>query len=927
MKGCLTKAIKFLTINCQNIGIRSKMKLRVGFNTPRIQACFLIFRRGCLHTVKYKRIIKIKEKMRQKRNLQFRCKAVVYFCLSVFIFFGNSRFVQAEGRPIAKVAVAYRIAKENIKIDGRMNEAVWKNAPPISGFVQYEPDEGRPATESTVVQVVYDDEALYIGFRALDSRALQIRGCLTRRDLDSPSDWIGFAVDSYADRRTAFVFLVNPAGVKFDSRMSEDSVQDPNWDAIWDVGTKIYKQGWVAEFRIPYSQLRFPNQKEQAWGFQAMRVVARKNETTYWSPLRKDAAGFVSLFGTLRGLVNLPPSEKMQFLPYAKATSDDLPDRQRHPAIDDPRQDWDLGLDIKYPLSSNSALDISVNPDFGQVESDPSQFNLTAYETYYDEKRPFFIEGSHLFGYSVGFGQGEMADGQLFYSRRIGKTPTIQFSPSSELGVMQPRATRILGAAKISGRTADGWSIGILDAVTPEESATVYDETGQYQRVVEPMANYFVSRFQRDFDQGNTTFGGIVTSVMREDASELSQRLNRTATAAGIDYSHKWDNQTYEIDFSLMGSAITGDTLAIQFAQTSSARYFQRSDAYHLAYDPKRTSLTGFAGKFYLRKISTGHWRWSLGTMTKSPGFEINDLGFLNTADFNAAYGWLSYNEYKPGLLLRDYDFSVQGWKYWSYGAEPIGTGIQLIWQGRFLNYTAFYLSLIREQEVLNTGLLRGGPAFLTPGHTSFLATYSTDERKPVRLYLYGSFGRTDTAFNSWCLAPSLTFRPAGRLSLTLTTYYEKGYDDLQYVWQEVQDEQTQYLLARLKQQSFYATLRLNLTLTPDLTIQYYGMPYIFAGQYQKYHVAKVPRAIEYRDRLEDVPAPYDLDFNFQEFKSNLVLRWEYRAGSTVYFVWSQGATNYLMNGRLDIARNTQSLLETQPENIFLLKISRWLSF
>ena len=320
----------------------------------------------------------------------------------------------AKTNGIAKVAVAYRVTDDHIKIDGRLNEAIWKKASALSGFVQYEPDEGKPATEPTYVQVLYDDDALYVGMRAVDSKADKIRGCLTRRDLDSPSDWLGFAVDSYADKRTAFVFLVNPSGVKLDSRLSDDNVQDLNWDAVWDVNIKLYSQGWVAEFRVPYSQLRFPNQREQSWGFQAMRVVARRNETTYWSPRPKDAAGFVSLFGVLGGLTNLSNSEKMQVMPYLKATSENRPIAQRHPQIDNPLQDYNAGLDLKYPLASNIALDISINPDFGQVESDPSEFNLTAYETYYDEKRPFFLEGSHLFYYKVGIGYDDMAGGQLF---------------------------------------------------------------------------------------------------------------------------------------------------------------------------------------------------------------------------------------------------------------------------------------------------------------------------------------------------------------------------------------------------------------------------------------------------------------------------------------------------------------------------------
>ncbi len=888
---------------------------------------FPIIRWGKLHADSRHGKMIFNSCMNNKHTLQTWTVFSILPYATLFILFCAQEDSAAKTSGVPKIAVAYRASEDRIKIDGRLTEAIWKKASTLSDFVQYEPDEGKPATEPTYVQVLYDDDALYVGMRAVDSKADKIRGCLTRRDLDSPSDWLGFAVDSYADRRTAFVFLVNPSGVKLDSRLSDDNVQDLNWDAVWDVGIKLYQQGWVAEFRIPYSQLRFPNQREQSWGFQAMRVVARRNETTYWSPRPKDAAGFVSLFGVLRGLINLPNSKKMQVLPYLKATSENRPVAQRHPQIDNPLQNYDAGLDLKYPLASNMALDVSINPDFGQVESDPSVFNLTAYETYYDEKRPFFLEGSHLFYYKVGIGYGDMAGGQLFYSRRIGRPPSKPVPPAAGLGVLQPRATRILGAAKVSGRSAGGWSIGLMDAVTPEETATLYDQAGKRQEVVEPMTNYFVSRLQRDFNHGNTTIGGIATNVTRQLPTATILGLNRTASSAGIDFSHKWDNNTYCLDIALMASHISGDTSAIQAAQLSSARYYQRSDAYHLSYDPGRTSLTGYAGKFYFRKISTGHWRWALAAMSRSPGFEVNDIGYLKTADYNAAFFWLGFNEYKPGPLFRDYNFSAQVSRSWTFGAELIGTGLQLAWQGRFYNYNTLYLGLVREAEALDTGLLRGGPAFRTPGHTQLIGQLGTDDRKPVQLSLYGSHDRNDSGLDSWLVSPSITFRPAGRLNFTVTGTYASGLDDLQYVTTFVENASPRYLLARLARKTFYTTLRFNLTLTPNLTIQYYGMPYVTAGQYQNFHLAAATRADRYADRLQDYSYPYSLDFNFQEFKSNLVLRWEYASGSTIYFVWSQGITNYGRNAKFNIADDAKSLFAAQSENIFLLKISRWLSF
>ena len=826
-----------------------------------------------------------------------------------------------------RVAVAYRTRAEKIKIDGKLDEKIWNRLPGISNFIQHEPQEGALATQKSFVQIAYDNEALYVAFRAYDSNPNSIKKYLTRRDRDSPSDWVGFAVDSYHDRRTAFTFLVNPANVKIDIRLSNDNVQDLNWDAIWDVATHIYSNGWVAEFRIPYNQLRFPKEDSLSWGFQAMRVVSRINEISYWSPRPKDAAGFVSLFGTLKGLNRVHNVEALQILPYAMATSHKKPQADTYPQIQNPLNSYDVGGDIKYPFPNNLTLDMTINPDYGQVESDPSEFNLTAYETYFDEKRPFFLEGSNLFNYKVGIGTGKMSGGQLFYSRRIGRIPHTQLRGSPTIGVEQPPSTAILGAAKISGRTKNGWSIGILNAMTKEEQATIYEANTKRQQVVEPLSNYFVSRIQHDFNQGRTVLGCMATNVYRQPGSDLAKLLPRTATTGGIDLTHKWEHHTYEFNLSIMGSDITGDTLAMQKEQLSSARYYQRPDAEHLKYDPKRTSLAGFAGRFNLRKVGTGHWKWAVGGVTRSPGFEINDIGFMQTADFNSFFVWLGYNEYTPGIILRTYSVSSKAWKYFDYSATPTGSGIQFALSAQFLNYWSFQLWLTRNQQNLDTGLLRGGPAFLLPAHTDVFYQLQTDNRKPLQITLNGTYGKWESRYSSWSFSPAVLVRPIGRFDFSVSLNYASGINDLQYIPLSTKFLNNNYILGRLDRSIFYSTIRANLTLTPNLTLQYYGMPYITVGHYLKFHTVKDPRAPVYRDRIQDAAVPWNNDFNYRQFRSNLVLRWEYKSGSTFYFVWSQGITSFERYGQFNFADDAHQLFNSPSENIFLVKITRWLNF
>ena len=826
-----------------------------------------------------------------------------------------------------KTLVAMRIRNNSIHIDGLLNEKDWQIAPADSDFVQYEPNGGQPATEKTTVQVLYDDNALYVGVRAYDSEPDKVRGLLTRRDQESPCDFLSIGIDSYGDKRTAFEFGVNPAGIQIDALWSDDNNRDKNWDAVWEVATSIDTLGWTAEFRIPFSQLRFPSQRTQTWGFEVQRIINRKNEVVFWAPILKNQNRVVSLFGRLVGLENIPAPKRLHLLPYAVGTGNFYPIEKDNPFLQRPFYTWSVGGNLKYGLTSNLTVDLTINPDFGQVEADPSEFNLTAYESYFEEKRPFFMEGSNIFNYKIGLGdEGDMAGETLFYSRRIGAMPHYYPDVSDSGYVDIPKHTRILGAVKLTGKTS-GWSIGILEALTNQEKLEVVDGGQRYHEIVEPFTNYFVARLQRDFRNGRSTIGGMVTSVSRQITNENFNNLNKQAFAGGVDLSHRWRNDTYQLNLKILGSYISGNTEAIQEAQESSARYFQRPDAKHVKYDPNRTSLSGFAGTLSIGKIGGEHWRWMVGGITRSPGFEVNDLGYMRYADLATGFLWVGYQEFNPGKIFRNYNINLNLWGVSNYAPETLARGANINGYFRLLNYWGGFIGVNRELPGLNTVALRGGPTMKTPGRISTWLGFHSDRRKAISLRINGGYSRDDQGFSSTWFRTKITVRPSGRFDFKLSFRYSPSVDDRQYVDNIKNGAETRYILGRLKHKTISSTFRLNYTVTCNLTIQFYCMPFISAGKYSHFKEVIAPRAAKYDERYQPYDYDSNPDFNFKQFRSNLVIRWEYRPGSVIYLVWSQGRTNFEEEyGSFRLGRDIMKLFDTHSENVVMIKINRWLN-
>ncbi len=844
-------------------------------------------------------------------------------------------------------------------LDGRLDDAVWAAAPVATNFVQQRPNVGQPASQRTEARVVYDADAVYVGVRAWDTAPDSIAAQLGRRDAAGLiSDYVQVMLDSYHDRRTAFRFAVSPRGVKRDAFHYDDTSEDATWDGVWQAETSIDSAGWTAEFRIPFSQLRYRRSaEEQTWGINLIRDLARKEERSYWSPMSPNQSGFVSRFGTLTGMRGLSSPRRLELLPYTVGrvtadgrVSDDDPFRSpTDPSLS-------LGADVKYGLTSNLTLTATINPDFGQVEADPSRVNLSAFEVRFDERRPFFVEGVDVFNFGLGSGDA------LFYSRRIGRQP--QGSVRGPVAwVDAPTSTTILGAAKLTGRMSGGWTVGLLNAVTAEERTryVVPGQDGVEETVTEPMTNYAVGRVRRDFRRGLTSVGAILTSVHRRlDGTEGLDFLPGSAYAGGMDWRHRVGN--WQFNGFLLQSNVRGDTLAIQRLQRSSARFFQRPDAGHVEYDPSRTALNGSGGLIALNKIA-GTWQGGSGVVYRSPGFEVNDAGFLGSAD---RIGWdmyAGYNRFQPIGIFRSWNLyhnHVFGWntdgERTSHHTNVNGNfTLKSLWSG--------YWGVARNAQGLSVSQLRGGPAIVTPASYETWGGFGSDRRKRVS---YGvdlsGWSEAGTDGRSFSAGPFVTVRPSSRFDLQLGPRLSWNNSAWQYVGTRADagaGNATRWVFGRLDQTTASLTARLNYIFTPNLTLQLYAQPFLSAGDYSGFMEVDDPRADGFGGRFRtlqegevrecvtaDGAAFYGVrpsaggcgdaagfayrfnnpDFNIRQLNTNTVLRWEYRPGSTLFVVWSQGRSEFEPDGRFQLGRNAGDLFRAPGTNVLLIKASYWLN-
>jgi hypothetical protein len=838
-------------------------------------------------------------------------------------------------RPVLE---ATRLDGQAPRIDGLLDEDLWKRAAAATDFVQISPDEGEPASEKTEARAVYDDDALYIGVRAFDSDPEGILGQLTRRDQESFSDWVRVAIDSYNDQRTAFQFGVNPKGVKQDVYRYDDTRVDPDWDAVWDVETSIDELGWTAEFRIPYSQLRFPAAEDQTWGLQFTRSIARKSETAYWAPRSTQDSGTVSRYGELRGMDSIEPHGRLEIAPYTLGRLERAPGDLTDPFYSENDTFASGGIDLKYGLSGNFTVDVTVNPDFGQVDADPARVNLSEFETFFPERRPFFVEGSNIFTFNIG------DQDELFHSRRIGRAP--RRHPDSQGGyVNAPDVTTIQVAEKLSGKTSSGWTVGLLHASTAKESATVIPGEGsEYREAVEPPTQYSFARLQKDYRKGQSAVGVVATGVLRPTDGAEAFSAHSNAVSGGVDFRHRFGDENYSVSGYALGSRVAGSTDAIARTQRASSRYMHRPDADHLTYDETRTSLDGLSASANFSKVGGGFSRYWAGFRTRTPEFETNDVGFMGRADFVVAWGGIGYEHTFPSERLRRWDVRWHNWTWRTYDGVRTSLGTRLSGGAQFLNYWNVSGGAAYGLGGFTTGMLRGGPKVRTDDSVDGFARVSSDGRKDVQLTVNLNARRTP-ATESWSVnaSPNLRWRAAGRARANVGGSFSKSVGATQWV-KRISTDADYYIFGRIARQTVSLTGRFDLSFTPELSLQVYAQPFVSAGRYSGFKQLADPLADDFVDRFTalrpdvvdgayqtDVDAdgePESIDnpdFNSKQFRSNAVLRWEYSPGSRLFAVWSHGRQHFASDGEFNLADDLGTLFDAQAENVFMLKLSHWL--
>jgi hypothetical protein len=843
----------------------------------------------------------------------------------------------------APIAHATRLT-ESIRIDGVLDEGVWQAAPAITTFTQLVPNEGAPASERTEIRVLFDDNALYIGARLYDRSPVTTR--LGRRDMSmSASDWLTLIFDSYHDHRTAFGFEINPSGVRRDQTRTETS-EDDSWDPVWEAATTIDDDGWTAEIRIPFSQLRFNPGAEQVWGLQVERQIARNREFSVFSFTPTTEPGGIARFGHLHGMRDLRTGKRLEVLPYSVVRTESV-DRGSNPYRTKQETGAEIGLDLKYRVTSDLTLDMSVNPDFGQVEVDPAQVNLSAIETAFEEKRPFFIEGSEIFNFGAGGGNN------VFYSRRIGRAPQL-LPPTSAVDVAD--AARILGAAKLSGRTAAGWSVGVLNALTGREEALFRDAAQLDQRqTAEPLTNYFVGRLRRDLRSGQSVVGSMLTMVHRDLDTDVARATLRSAAyTGGIDFRHEWASRTFVLNGFLSGSHVLGSAQAISIAQRSPWRYFQRPDADHLELDPERTSLTGMSGQAQLQYRHGRHWRYSLLAGTTTPQYEVNDIGFQYRADRVDGQASITYVEPRPGSLLRSWQTSGTLRAERNYDGETIMNRAMVAVFGQTLQYWAGGLNIAYNGAAVDDRLTRGGPSSLRPPQLQLNGNLNTDSRKAVSAG--GGFGFARHTEGGWGagVGAGVTVRPASSWNFSISPGYERASHAAQYLGVRVDPTATdtygaRYLFSRLEQTTVSLETRLNVTFSPALSLQVYAQPYVSSADFGAPAELRAPGEYAFLVYGEDVgeveavpggvrifpqgrtgaAAPFVLgnrDFTVRSLRGNAVLRWEYRPGSTLFVAWQQDRSDVIGSGEFDFGRDRAALFGNRPDNVLVLKVNYWIN-
>jgi len=886
----------------------------------------------------------------------------IILCLLLSIFLGSIP-VYGFSPEFVKQVRAVRLT-ESIQVDGILSESVYRQ-PGVKEFYQKNPNQGEQVSEPTEVWVAYDDAALYIGAMLKDTYPDSIIARLSRRDDDVGGDKFAVAVDSYHDKRNGYYFIISAAGTLMDGILYNDNENetDGSWNGVWEGRQKINSDGWSMEMRIPFSQLRFEDQERYVWGISFVRWIGRKKEESYTVYTPRNESGFMSRFSELVGIEQITPPSRFEVTPYITGRADYLQHKSGDPFNSGSKYKPDFGLDFKLGLGSNLTIDGAVNPDFGQVEVDPAVVNLSDQETRYNEKRPFFLEGMNIFSFGYGgvtsYWTFNWSDPSIFYSRRIGRSPTRSL-PDHDFAEI-PQGTRILGAAKLTGKMFDGWNVGIIEAVTNREYARV--DTSGFQRdwEVEPLSSYTIARVQRDFNDGKQGIGMLATAAHRFFKDNgVKSAVNSDAFVGGLDGWTAFDSdKEYMISGRTVFSHVAGSKERMLDLQQGWPHYFERPDASHLSVDSSATSMTGYAGRFTFNK-EKGRWMLNSALGFVSPDFESGDLGYLTRTDIlnyhiATGYKWNEPTEY--------YRYIEQYLAYFASSDFRSNYTCRGIW-GRtnyqFTNYLSLGLYYDYIFERLDNQKTRGGPLMLKPEAYEYGFEFYTDSRNDYigEIYYYTYEGKDATNRD---LEVYLTMRPTSNVSITIGPEY--AYNTSKTQWVEngnnpftdalaVSTYGKRYIFADLSYKELSARIRVNWTLTPTLSFQMFVQPLFATGDYTNFKEFARPRSFDfnvfgkngssfadstfsdgsrkiYLDADGSGPAPVismnHPNFNRVSLRGNAVLRWEYMPGSTLFFVWTQSRNDKVIDGTFNMRNSFDRLIGSNADNIFMIKLTYWL--
>ncbi|HEY6194085.1 MAG TPA: DUF5916 domain-containing protein [Candidatus Eisenbacteria bacterium] len=820
--------------------------------------------------------------------------------------------------PVPPTTAAAARTPEPVVIDGRDDDAIWRTAPVIGEFTQFAPLEGGPTRFRTQAQVAFDDHNFYAFIRAFDPEPAKISTVLARRDVRPPTDQLKIVIDGFHDRRSGYEFAVSPGGVKRDYAIYDDSNEDGSWDGVWDVATRVDSLGWTAEFSIPLSQLRYPSSPQHTFGFGVWRDLERYKERFSWPTYRPSQIGFVSQLGDITGIDGIPAPRRFDVMPYAVAKNS-----PRTTAGGFERdQGFNGGADFKYGITSNFTLDGTVAPDFGQVEQDPAVLNLSVFETFLQEKRPFFLEGTGIYQFPVNSNQVNNSSEGLFYSRRIGRAPQLgdQFGDASS-----PTSTTILGAAKLTGRTAGGLTVGALEAVTRRE-------LGRSDLTIEPATNYGVLRLQQDLNNHKSGVGAIFTAVDRSLDATTRDPLRRSAYVGGLDARHQFGpGKNYLLTGALTATQIEGSRTALLATQTDPTHFYQRPDG-KLVVDPGRTALAGDAETIHLAKYGGGIVQFETSYQRISPGYELNDLGFLNRADWQDQSTWMGLQFNRPTKAYNSLRWNFNLWQDWTSAGDLLlerafNTNAHVQFHNNWFAHAGGTVGQLGT--TFGDRITRGGPALRQSPYTAPWVEIQGDQRRVVYPDVFAQIVRTDEGrTRRTFVSPSVQVRVSTRTTPSLGVNYSHNQDNTQFFNPEVDGALVKhYPLAHLDQTTVGVTCRVDYTASPTLTLQLYANPFVSKGTYSDVREVVNARAANYADRFAPYPGNRG-GFNFKAFNSSTVLRWEYRPGSSMYVVWTQGRQDFEpRDGGRALSGDLDRLFQRHPANTFLVKVAHWLDW